>query len=305
MPERTKPDWTQLVRERLASAERTHDVAPEVVAELAAHLEDDYDEGIESGLDDSAAARHALAGIRWRRLAQTIHLAKLDNSEQEGKPMNPRLKKLWLPALACLMITAVLIVVFEKGHFDPLALRLAHGAMILQLAWFGAMTVSGQTKLEETLMNQRTRSIWLPGFVSLTAAGLFMSAEELVLVHDSSFYFTDLSLRPRYLISGVPGWFYVGWLLAQVLCGALGAFLSRRGGGTRAARVIAGAFPAIVMFAICTIVIPISAIFEHNGFALRHPSALAFGVLIWAAVPALALLLGAAPFLKESTLQPA
>ena len=154
-------------------------------------------------------------------------------------------------------------------------------------------------------MNHRTKSLWLPGLVSLTAASLFLYAEEIALVHDRSFYFTDLSLKTRYLISGVPGWFYFTWLLVQVLCGALGAFISRRGGGTRAARVIAGAFPAIVMFAICTIVIPISAIFEHNSFALRHPSALVFGSLIWAGAPALALLLGAAPFLKEPMAQQA
>jgi hypothetical protein len=105
------------------------------------------------------------------------------------------------------------------------------------------------------------------------------------------------------LISGLPFWFYIGWLLAQVACGALGASLSRRSGGTHIARIVAGAFPAIVMFGLCAIVIPVSALFERNAHVLWHPGLVALGVLIWAAVPAVALLLGAAPFLKEVTPQ--
>jgi len=69
--------------------------------------------------------------------------------------------------------------------------------------------------------------------------------------------------------------------------------------------VVAGAFPALVMFLLCGLVIPVSAIFEHNTIALSHPSRLALGILIWAAMPAIAMLLGAAPFLKESTLRQA
>ena len=219
--------------------------------------------------------------------------------------MNERAKRLWLPALASLTVTAMLLLVFDRVHARPLLVNLGHFAMTLQLVWFAAMAVAGRTKLEEALMNQRTRSVWVPGFVSLTAAVLFMFAEEIVLLHDSSFYFTDLSLRPGHLISGLPFWFYLGWLLALVLCGALGAFLSRRGGGTRFARVVAGAFPAIVMFGLCAVVIPLSALFEHKTYVLDHPSLVALGILIWAGGPAVALMVGAAPFLREPSLQQA
>jgi hypothetical protein len=296
MPEQMKPDWKQLIRERIASAEPGNDIPLEVVAELATHLEEIYDDARAKSPTADAAITVTLQEVRdWHVLAADIRGAR-----SKENLMNQRTKKLWLPGLASLVINAVLIVVFERVHAGQLALRLVHFAMMVQLGWLTAMIVAGGAKLEEALMNQRTRSIWLPGFVSLTVASLFLFAEEILLLHDSSFYFTDLNLKTPRLISGVPSWFYLGWLFAQVLCGALGAFLSRRGGGTRAARVIAGAFPAIVMFAICTIVIPISAIFEHNSFALRHPSALAFGVLIWAGAPAMALLLGAAPFLREA-----
>ena len=217
--------------------------------------------------------------------------------------MNQRTKKLWLPALASMTFTAMLLLVFEKIHARPLVVELGHIAMALQLGWFATMPLLGKTDAEERVMNRRTRSIWLPGFVSLTAVSLVWFAEEIVLDHDASFYFTDLSLRPRHLISGLPFWFYFGWLLTQVLCGALGAFLSRRGGGTCAERMVAGAFPAIVMFGLCAVVIPVSALFEHKSFVLQHPLNFALGILIWAAAPAITLMLGAAPFLKEPALQ--
>lgn len=292
------PDWKELVRDRTASLGLPHDSEEEVVSELAAHLEDNYEEGIESGMAACEAERHALAHIPWRRLARKIRSARSNTSEPGRNTMNERAKKLWLPALASLTFTAVLLLVFDKIHAGPLAVRLGHLAMALQLAWFAAMPVIGQTESEEAMMNQRTRSIWLPGFVSLTAASLLMFAEEIVLQHDPSFYFTGISSHPGDLSYGLPRWFYLAWLLVQVPCGALGAFLSRRGGGTAVARMVAGAFPALAIFLLFAVVIPASVLFERNSLVLHHPYRLAFGILIWAGLPAIALMLGAAPFLR-------
>jgi hypothetical protein len=149
---------------------------------------------------------------------------------------------------------------------------------------------------EEQPMNHRTKSLWLPGLASFAAASLFL----LVL--------TQISLRPQFLVrlnSGLGRSLYIGWLFAQVLFGALGAFLSRRAGGTRTARIVAGEFPAMVMFGLWALVIPISAFAEHNTFVLQHPLYYALGIFPWVVLPGIALLLGAAPFLKESKLRQA
>jgi hypothetical protein len=215
-----KADFKKLVSEQMSDLNLPPHAKDQVIAELAAHLEDSKD------------AEAALDAVSWQKLKHAIEHAKC----------------------------------------------------------------------KEGVMNTRTKSLWLPGFVSLTAAVLFMSSEELLLTHDSSFYFMDRSLRPSHLISGLPFWFYCGWLFALVLCGALGAFLSRRNGGTRAARMVAGVFPALVMFLLCGFVIPVSALFERNVYVFRHPAGLGLGILIWAAAPGLALLLGASPFLKDQKL---
>ncbi len=289
------PDWKRIVRERVGANALHHDV----IAELAAHLEEVYEDARahgsnECGSNEKEAMRRTLQEVEdWDVLAAQIARAKC-----EEDCMNYRTKTLWLITLASLTLNAVLLVVFDKVHARPLIVGLGHLAMMLQLAWVAVLVLIRQTG-PEACMNQRTRSIWLPGFVSLTAASLFLFAEEVILAYDPAFYFTNLSLQPERLISSMPFWFYSIWLAAQILCGALGAFLSRRGGGTPTARILAGAFPAIVMFGLCAIVIPVSAVFEHNAYVLSHPAGLALAILIWAGAPAIALLLGAAPFLKE------
>ena len=65
------PDWRALVSEHLRLLELTSEENREVVAELAAHLEDVYEEQIGKGLSESEAQRRTLNEIvRWRLLAQ-------------------------------------------------------------------------------------------------------------------------------------------------------------------------------------------------------------------------------------------
>jgi len=290
MPERMKPDWTELVREHLAVP-----CMEDVVSELASHLEEIYDDARACGTSDSEAMRIALEQVDdWQALAEEIARTESEEESMNDGTMNHRTKTVLLSAIAVLFGVGLMLLFVDRA------------ALLPRVVWFACIALLLRAAASEVnRLNLRIKSLWLPGFVSLTAASLLMFAEEFVLVHDPSFYFTDISLRPNHLISGLPRWFYILWLLVQVPCGALGAFLSRRNGGTRVARIVAGAFPALTMFFVCGLLIPISAFFEHDAFALSHPSGLALGVLIWAAVPAVALLLGAAPFLKGSTLQSA
>ena len=284
MPEPMKPDWGELVRERLALP-----CMEDVVSELASHLEEIYAEACAHGASHTEAIRTAFEQVDdWQALSGEIARTKFEEKPMIDGAMNHRTKTVLLPAIAILFGVGLVLLFVDRT------------AILSRVVWFACVALLLlATASEANRLNLRTKSLWLPGLVSLTAASLLMSAQEFVLVHDPSFYFTDLSLRPNDLISGLPRWFYIVWLLVQVPCGALGAFLSRRSGGSRVARIVAGAFPALTMFFLCGLLIPLSAFFEHNSFALSQPSGLALGVLIWAALPAIALLLGAAPFLKE------
>jgi hypothetical protein len=224
------PDWETLVREQLKGSPRS--CVQEVIAELAAHLEEVYEDARAGGSSEIEAMQRALQEVEdWDVLAARIARAK---SEEDSMNLNT--------------------------------------------------------------LNQRTRSLWLPALASLLAASLFL------------FLLTEISLQPPLLVrlhSGAGQWLYAVWIIGQIAFGALGAFLSRRVGGSRMARIVAGTFPAIVMLAACLVVIPVSALLEHNDFIFHNPGRLWLGAFLWAVVPGVTLLLGAAPFLKESTLRQA
>jgi hypothetical protein len=275
------PDWKEVVKCNLAP----RSVNEEVVAELAAHLEEVYEDARVRQSSETEASQLALEQVDdWHILAADIARAK---SQEDS--MNRRTKTILLPALAILFSVGLFLLFTDRAAILQRPIWIACMALLLYAV-----------ALEKNRLNLRTSSLWVPGFVSLTVASLLMFAEELVFMHDPSFYFTDLSLRPSHLLLGLPGLFYGIWLLIQVPCGALGAFLSRRGGGTRVARIISGAFPAIVTFGLCAVVIPVSALFERNAYVLQHPAGVALAVFIWAGAPAVALLAGAAPFLRET-----
>jgi len=283
------PDWHKMVGRKLENCGLSPAQHDDVIRELATHLEECYANACSEGSGDDAAVERALQEVQdWRDLAADICRAKPGEDS-----MSYRTKAVLLPAIAILFAVGLLLLFLDRA---PIFQR---------LIWVACMALLlGVAVSEANRLNLRTRSLWLPGLVSLIAASLFLFAEEIALAHDPSFFLTDISLRPSHLIYGLPFRFYIAWLVAQVLCGALGASLSRRGGGTRIVRIVAGTFPAVVMFLLCGLVIPFSAFFwEHNAFALSHPSRLTMGILIWVGAPAVALLLGAAPFLKEPTLQ--
>jgi hypothetical protein len=218
-------NWKKLVEERLVSLDVPPSAKQEIVAELAAHLEDVYEAAKARGLDATASRELAIQEIQdWQVLLADIR----------------------------------------------------------------------RTKSKENSMNLRTRSLWLPALASLFASSLFL------------FALTEISRQPKVLVrlnSGAAQWLYGVWVVGQIACGALGAFLSRRVGGTRMARMVAGTFPAIVMLASCVIVIPVSALMQHNDFIFHNPGRLWWGAFLWAVVPAVTLLLGAAPFLEEPSKQ--
>jgi len=281
------PDWKRLVRKRLScTANLRPEVMDEVAAELASHLDQVYEQARLAGSTQRAAIRIALQEVKsWSDLRAQIRRTR---STEDG--MTHRTKTLWLPAIAVLFATGLALVIVDRAP------------ALQELIWIGLFgMLFGAVVSEAKNLNERTKRLWLPGFASMTAASLFLFAVNIVA--DPSRFFTEFSLRPQNVLhveSGPGLVFYFSWIIAHLLFGGLGAFLSRQAGGTRGARVLAGMFPALAMLLLCGIVIPISAFAEHNLFVERHPMTLVFGMMIWAGIPGIALLAGAAPFLNDT-----
>jgi hypothetical protein len=228
------PDWKAIVAENLKESGLNLPAPDEVADELAAHLEDRYEQLLAQGIRDTEAYRLVLRETQdWRELADNIK----------------------------------------------------------------------RTQRREDSMNHRTKILWLPGLVSFaTASILLMTLQRLI------------SLRPELLLplERVTGlhptlWWkdqadaiYLCWWVLLPLCGAAGAFLSRRSGGSRLACAAASLFPSIVMLGIFCFVLPVSSVIEKNNFIMRHPLYFLLAMVNWIMVPGLALILGALPFFRQA-----
>jgi hypothetical protein len=150
--------------------------------------------------------------------------------------------------------------------------------------WQGLAKTIHRAKGEEGIMNDRTKRLWLPGLISIVAALVLPLLLFTILTH--------VGVSPRSLFSGRHGVirFYLVDLAGWALSGAAGAFLSRRFGGKRFARLASALFPIAVILA---------AIFEQT-FQTGAPwplLALSAWMPIMTCGQAVALLLGALPFL--------
>jgi hypothetical protein len=221
------PDWKALIRKHMGNFGLTPLEEEAIIAELASHLEEVYEEGCAQGLCKAEAMERSLAQVTdWQSLSRQIQRAK---------------------------------------H-------------------------------KEEIMNQRTKTLWLPGLISSTAAMVFLMISELI------------SLQRRFLAPSFSAGHagstsanvllvaYLPWLVLLPFCGGAGAFLSRRAGGQRPARLAAGLFPWIVLFCLGAFLTLIGQIvpFQHQWFSFLSR------ILFVSIPPAIALFLGVIPFLKEA-----
>lgn len=150
-------------------------------------------------------------------------------------------------------------------------------------------------KRGEESMNNRAKSVWLPGILTVT-----VSIGWLELLQRASFD----SFKPWFQ-TFLPMLPFLLWVITLPLLGALGSFLSRFLEGESRTRLTAGLFPSIAMCGLLFLPRIWSAIFERNGLVIRHPLQFAFDEFLWTILPALALLLGAMPFLRTPESQEA
>jgi hypothetical protein len=192
-------------------------------------------------------------------------------------------------------ITAELASHFEEVHEEQRVLG-APETQAAQRAWSEVGDWNrlnrciGNAKREEGIMNDRTRQLWLPGLASFSAAMICeLTLGRGALSGESLFYSHTKQLA------------YASWLVAQLCCGAVGAYLSRRTGGNRSARLAAAMFPSAILLTTMVIVIAICEIGRATGlaFAALDMSLLINPVFAVVLIPSIAMLLGALPFLSD------
>jgi hypothetical protein len=155
--------------------------------------------------------------------------------------------------------------------------------------WHDLAEEISRAKAEENRMNQRTRSLWIPAMTNvIVAPGLLMILQKL-------------AVQPRVLwIGDMAMVLYLPWLIALPIFGALGAFLARRAHARSLSRLIVGISPALAVLGAFALVLPVGLVVDHQRLS-SFPFAY-FGLTIfnWVVLPALVLLLGTLPFLRET-----
>jgi len=170
--------------------------------------------------------------------------------------------------------------------------------------WPGLARQIKRAKREEEVMNTRTKQLWLPGFVSLGSAMIVWAILETTALHGNGGLLTSitnqLSSDPMDQLALA---IYLPWVILLPCCGAAGAYLSQRGGGSRLARMTSGLLPSIVLVGLFILILPLEFLYCHTPFVIHHPFYVLARALSWVSIPTVALLLGAMPFLRGSKLQ--
>lgn len=134
-------------------------------------------------------------------------------------------------------------------------------------------------------MNYRTKTIWLPGLLTLT---LSTSLFWFLMAIGSHVHFPWIN-NPAMM-------FFPSWTVALPIIGAAGALISRRLGGRPRASALAGLFPSAMMCAIIVAVAPGALLINlHVISTIILLKGIMGGMLAWGIIPGAALLAGALP----------
>ncbi len=129
-------DWQALVENWLAGLALEPEEKTEVIAEVAAHLEETFQELRQQGLAEEAAVSRTLLQVSdWDDLRRRIQTAR-----KTEDVMTNRVKQWWLPGFVALFISVMLLRANEFIGIEPLivsahGLQLSAPAAVIYVPW--------------------------------------------------------------------------------------------------------------------------------------------------------------------------
>jgi hypothetical protein len=157
-----------------------------------------------------------------------------------------------------------------------------------------SLRISRAVRGEET-MKDRILQLWLPGSVVSILA--FLCA-----------LYIDRAFGDPVIILLGPGtflFFSLPWLLVMILLGAVSTFWSRHAGAERWVRWVVALFPVAALTLLFLFTLLASMIVDPHVHILLKVQFFGAMLFSWVAVPGVALLLGALPFLRKGNGNPA
>lgn len=133
-------DWGQMLLERLACEKRGAEIEPEVAEELAHHLQDVCEAGLQAGLSQEESARRAWAEVKnWSRLARRINEARGGN-----EMLKQRIQRLWLPGIATMIAAFGILFAGPWVGMQPRMIEISPRiSVFLNLPWLLILPAMG------------------------------------------------------------------------------------------------------------------------------------------------------------------
>jgi len=138
---RPRRDWDELVRAKLAGLAIEPREKREVIEELAAHLDETYEELRGRGFTEEDAAQRALREVKdWHKLQR-----KIQNARMKENTMTNRVKQFWLPGFLTLVLSMGALALMEKFGPKPWVLAWSAGLPVamLYIPWLLSLPLVG------------------------------------------------------------------------------------------------------------------------------------------------------------------
>src|SRR6267378_338329 len=133
-------DWRKFVQVQLAGLPLSPGTKADVVDELAAHLDETYEDLRGRGFTEEDAARRSLCEVKdWRDLQRRVQTAR-----RKENAMTNRITQFWLPGLLTFTLSMGLLELVQKFFPQPFTLRLDHPPVLLfYVPWLLTLPLAG------------------------------------------------------------------------------------------------------------------------------------------------------------------
>jgi hypothetical protein len=132
-------DWGALVERRLAGLALEPEERAEVIAEVAAHLEDTCEAMLRQGMTEEEAVRRALSQAGdWQNLQRKILAAK-----RREQIMEKRIRQLWIPGFLTLILSMLFLTALYRLGLRARLVWSGPNAILLYTPWLAGLPFFG------------------------------------------------------------------------------------------------------------------------------------------------------------------
>jgi cation transport ATPase len=165
-------DWKALVEQRLAGLALEPKERTEVIAEVAAHLEDIYEGMLKQGVTEEEAVRRALSQAgNWKDLQRKICAAK-----RREQPMKKRVWQLWVPGFLTLILSMLFLTVLYRVGLRGRLFWSGSNAILLYTPWLAGLPFIGAlgAYVSSRAGGSRATALFVSVFPAIALTGAFL-----------------------------------------------------------------------------------------------------------------------------------